>query len=277
MRFIISAFIICSSGSFAYGQEDPSKHKYTMFNPVPRDKMKEMETDRPDVTESAYTVKAGHFQVETDLFKLIRVTADGMQLIQTAYNVGNYKLGLTERMDIQLVVPSYVINTTRNVAMQAISNKTSGLDDITLRLKYNLWGSSGGKSALAVLPFVSLPTSSFANNGVQGGLTFPFALALTEKTSFGAQATISFVKEDNDKYYTNMLYSFTFGHPIIKRLDGFVEGVATYSPYGNITDTYANAGLIFSANSNFNIDAGLNYGLNKTAGNSYFIGFSFRY
>jgi hypothetical protein len=277
MRFIISAFILCSIGTFAYGQEDTTKHNYNLFNPVPRDKMKDMETDRPDVTESAYTVEAGHFQVESDLFKQVRVKAGGVQSIQTAYNVGNYKLGLTPKMDIQLVVPTYVINTTRDVATQAITDKASGFDDVTLRLKYNVWGGSGGKSALAVLPFVSLPTSSFASNGVQGGITFPFALAVTEQTSFGAQATISFVKEDNNRYYTNMLYSFTFGHPLLKQLDGFVEGVATYSPYSKTTDTYANGGLIFSANSNLNIDAGLNYGLNKSAGNIYFIGFSFRY
>lgn len=28
--------------------------------------MRDFETDRPDVTESAYTVDAGHFQLETD-------------------------------------------------------------------------------------------------------------------------------------------------------------------------------------------------------------------
>ncbi|RWY46229.1 transporter [Mucilaginibacter gilvus] len=277
MRIINLVLLFCFTASLARGQSDTVKHKYTLFNPVPRDKMKEMETDRPDVTESAYTVEAGHFQVETDLFKQIRVKADGVQSIQTAYNVANYKLGLTEKMDIQLVVPTYVINTTRDVATQNITDKAKGFDDITLRFKYNLWGSGGGNSALAILPFVSLPTSSFASNGVQGGITFPFALAVTEKTSFGAQATISFVKEDNNRYYTNMLYSFTFGHPLFKQLDGFVEGVATYSPYSKTTDTYANGGLIFSANSNLNIDAGLNYGLNKSAGNIYFIGFSFRY
>jgi hypothetical protein len=277
MRFMVSVFSICFFTSLAYGQGDTSKHKYTLLNPVPRDKMKDMETDRPDVTESAYTVPAGHLQVESDLFKQVRVKVGGMQSIQTAYNVGNYKLGLTEKTDIQLVIPTYVKNTTRRIHGLDVLEQVSGFDDITLRLKYNVWGSGAGKTALAVLPFVSLPTSSFANNGVQGGVTFPFALAVTDKTSFGAQATISFVKEDNSRYYTNMLYSFTFGHSLFKQLDGFVEGVATYSPYSKTTDTYANGGLIFSASGNLNIDAGLNYGLNKSAGNIYFVGFSFRY
>ena len=43
------------------------KSSYHFFNPTPRELMREMSTDRPDLTESAYTVDAGHFQIETDL------------------------------------------------------------------------------------------------------------------------------------------------------------------------------------------------------------------
>ena len=34
--------------------------------------MREMSTDRPDKTESPYTVDAGHFQIEWDLFNFER-------------------------------------------------------------------------------------------------------------------------------------------------------------------------------------------------------------
>ena len=37
--------------------------------------MRDFETDRPDITESAYSVDAGHFQLETDLFKTEHVKA----------------------------------------------------------------------------------------------------------------------------------------------------------------------------------------------------------
>jgi len=277
MRSIIFIIAISLFTSLAYGQTDTARRKYSLFNPVPKDKMKDMETDRPDVTESAYTVEAGHFQVESDLFKQVRNKSDGMQTIENTYNLANLKLGITQKLDVQLVVPTYATNTTRDLATNKIIDKQSGFGDITARVKYNIWGSGGGKSALAVLPFVSLPSSSFADNGVQGGVTFPFALELNDKTSFGAQTTISFVKEDNNKYYTDMLYSFTFGRSLFEQLDGFVEGVATYSPYAKNTDFYANGGLIFSATKNFNIDAGLNIGLNSGADNIYFVGFSFRY
>ncbi|TSD65044.1 transporter [Inquilinus sp. KBS0705] len=277
MRYIILLLVLGSFSATTYGQTDTTRHKYNLFSPVPRDKMKDMETDRPDVTESAYTVEAGHFQVESDLVKQVRNKADGLKSMQSIFNLANFKLGLTEKTDIQLVIPTHVRNTTRHAITNELIDESAGFDDITLRVKYNIWGSGGGKSALAVLPFVSLPTSSFASNGVQGGVTFPFALELNEKTSFGAQTTISFVKEDNNKYYTDMLYSFTFGRSLFKKLDGFVEGVSTYSPYAKKTDFYANGGLIFSATNNLNIDAGVNIGLNTGADKIFFLGFSFRY
>lgn len=43
------------------------KRQFTLFNPTPDKLMREMSTDRPDTTESPYTVDAGHFQFELDL------------------------------------------------------------------------------------------------------------------------------------------------------------------------------------------------------------------
>ena len=43
------------------------KAQYHLFNPVPKEKMRDFVTDRPDRTESPISVDAGHFQIETDL------------------------------------------------------------------------------------------------------------------------------------------------------------------------------------------------------------------
>src|SRR5881396_2721309 len=51
----------------ADGSTGPDKSQYTLLNPPPREWMREMSTDRPDKTESAFTVDAGHFQVEADI------------------------------------------------------------------------------------------------------------------------------------------------------------------------------------------------------------------
>lgn len=279
-RHFITILITGLFASFAYGQTDTAKlkttnRKYSLFYPVPKDKMKEMETDRPDATESAYTVEAGHFQMESDLLRHLWNKTNGMVNIENAFNLGNYKLGLTERMDIQFVVPAYVSHSIRERITNKIISRTGGWDDITLRLKYNLWGNAGGKTALAVLPFLSFPTSSFSNNGIQGGIILPFALQLKEGLNFGTQTGMELLKDDN-RYHADFLYSFTFGKSVSSKLNVFAEAFASFSPYLKNTDIYANGGVIFSVSKNFNIDAGFNYGIDKDADRIFFTGFSFR-
>ena len=261
----------------ANGQTGSEKDKYNLFNPVPKDKMRDMETDRPDATESAYTVAAGHFQVETDLFKQVRNRNSGFLNIQNVFNLANFKVGLTENIDIQFVVPTYVSNKTREVSTNNIVDKTAGFDDITLRLKYNIWGNGGGKTAFAVLPFLSFPTSSFSNNGIQGGIIFPFAVKLKEGLNAGTQAGIELVKEDNNRYYTNFVYSVTVGKSLFKKINSLAEALTTYSSYTKNTDVYINGGLIYAISEDLNIDAGVNYGINKGTDTIFFSGFSFRY
>src|SRR5512140_1526866 len=44
----------------------PDKSGYNLFHPTPHDLMRELTPDRPDKTESPYTVDAGHLQLEMD-------------------------------------------------------------------------------------------------------------------------------------------------------------------------------------------------------------------
>ena len=265
---------------FAGAQNSSSQSaakKYSLFHPVHRDKMKKMSTDRPDVTESAYTAEAGHFQVEADLFKHVRNKTENLLNTQNIYNLANFKIGLTENTDIQLVFPTYVNTATHDLNTNKIINKTGGFDDITLRLKYNFWGNSGGKTAFAVLPYISFPTSSFSKNGVQGGILFPFAAEIKEGLSFGTQAAVDIVKEENDHYSADLIYSFTLGKTIFKNADLFAETYTTYSPYNKKADIFLNSGIIYSVTKNLNIDAGFNYGLKKDSDRIFFTGFSWRY
>ena len=40
---------------------------YSLWNPTPDDKLRDLATDRPDKTESPITVDAGRFQIEADI------------------------------------------------------------------------------------------------------------------------------------------------------------------------------------------------------------------
>jgi len=92
-------------------EPQPDKRQYHLFNPAPRVHMREMNTDRPDKTESPYTVDAGHFQVEMDLvsYSHNHDTSRGQNTRSDALAVApiNLKVGLLNNVDLQLVLDTY--------------------------------------------------------------------------------------------------------------------------------------------------------------------------
>src|SRR2546423_15411810 len=62
IKYAIAGLLCVASVALA---ED--KSQFNLFNPTPRDQMRELNTDRPDRTEGPYTVDAGHVQLELDL------------------------------------------------------------------------------------------------------------------------------------------------------------------------------------------------------------------
>lgn len=113
--------------------------------------MRNFETDRPDVTESASTLDAGHFQLKTDLFKTEHFKTPGITTMNNYYNAANIKMGITNSLDIQFVVNSLVVSTINNNISKM---KTSGFGGVTLRAKQNLMGNDNHQSAIAILPFL---------------------------------------------------------------------------------------------------------------------------
>ena len=74
--------LVAPAALIAEPEASPSdKSGYHLFHPTPRALMREMSTDRPDQTESAYTVDAGHFQLEMDFanFTYDHHSADGVR------------------------------------------------------------------------------------------------------------------------------------------------------------------------------------------------------
>src|SRR5688500_9280794 len=89
----------------ARAEEPGEKWQYNLFNPTPRELMRELSTDRPDTTESADTVDAGHVQVE---MSFVEYTRDGGGAFEEfAFVPVNLKVGLLNNVDLQLVLPSY--------------------------------------------------------------------------------------------------------------------------------------------------------------------------
>ncbi len=145
------------------------KSGFHLFNPTPRDQMRELSTDRPDQTESPYTVDAGHVQLEWDLANATfdRDRSGGGNVSTRAYGFAgvNAKVGLLNQVDLQLIVDGHADSrVTDNVAGTVA--KGSGFGEMQTRLKINLWGNDGGRTALGIMPFVKWP---LPKSGVRNG------------------------------------------------------------------------------------------------------------
>lgn len=75
----------------------PDKSRYWLFNPTPENQLRDLTTDRPDLSESAFTVDAGHVQFETNIFGYSKSRPDAEGTVTSSYDYGNtnIRIGLT--------------------------------------------------------------------------------------------------------------------------------------------------------------------------------------
>lgn len=245
----------------------PDKSQYHLFNPVPKDQMRELTTDRPDQTESAITVDAGHVQVEMDFFNYTydRHSTDGVKT--ETWNIApiNVRIGLLNHLDLHVILDNYVDTRTKE-GRDTI--RASGFGDITLRMKYNFWGNEGGPTSFGIIPFVKLPlsASNIRNGRTEGGVILPFSVELPWGWSAGMMTEADFVSDDHGGYETEWVNSISFSRDLTKNLGMYLEffSVVGTAP-GFQWQGQVDAGLTYAISDNIQLDCGCNFGVTKSA------------
>lgn len=256
------------------------KWQYNLFNPTPREQMREMSTDRPDTTESPITVDAGHIQIESSLFDYGRNDDGGIEEEVFTYGAMNVKFGLLNNVDLQIVFDSYTEVKTEDQTT-GISDTVDGFSDVQARLKVNLWGNEGGKTALAFFPFVKVPTgTALSNDKVEGGIILPFSLELTETIGLGLMAEADFVRADvGDGYDTEFVHTAVLGFDVTDKIGAFVEYVGVTGSDGAFDYRASSVlGLTYGYSDDIQFDTGVRIGLNDAAEDvGFFVGASTRF
>ena len=75
---------------------------------APKAALRDLETDRPDATESPVTVDKGHFQFETTFLGFSRNDDAGTRTETLGVMESNLKYGLCNNTDLQLAFTPYV-------------------------------------------------------------------------------------------------------------------------------------------------------------------------
>ncbi len=215
------------------------------------DGLRPLSTDRPDTTESPHTVDFGHFQFEMEMANWQR---DGGNSTSNFAEM-NAKIGLARNTDLQLVLPAFTHE----------ESGAEGFGDMELRWKQNLWGNDGGPTALALMPFIKLPTASreLGNGEVEGGLIVPFGFDGPADWSCAVMAEIDLALDDDGSgYHPVFLSSATASHALSEQTAVFFELVGVFNTDATSeTEAYFNTGCTWAPFETFQLDGGVRVGL----------------
>jgi hypothetical protein len=263
---------------------EQKKSQFNLFHPTPPDLMREFNTDRPDKTESPYTVDAGHVQSEIDLvnysYDRRNPQHESRRVQQLDFLSTNFKIGLLNNLDFQLISDNFVWVREEDLDTDR-ADETSGAGDLTLRLKLNLWGNDGGKSALGFMPFVTFATAS-ENLGVEDtefGFIVPLALELPHQFSLGLMSEFDFVRDERDDLNFVWVNSITLSHDIVKNLEGYIELFTAFDPdRTSAAQITFDLGVTYQIDPDVQLDAGVNIALTREPEDwNPFVGISIRY
>jgi hypothetical protein len=280
IKRILLAALCCNSLACAALAED-----YNLFNPVPDDKMRTMSTERPSISDSPYTIDSGHLQLETSVLSSTHdSTCAGGGCVKTNFlsagNATTIRLGLTQSSEIQVIGDLYDRLTVSDKTNHT-RNRNDGYGDTVVRYKYNLWGNDGNGTAIAILPYVKIPTNQndLGNHDVEGGVNIPYSWTIDEQWSIGGTSGISRLHDDDNGGYVMGYSNIGFvNYNFTEKFSGFTE-LATFReedhPQWNNT---IGAGVVYAVNPNLNIDSDVNIGISRAADDvNWLTGFSYRY
>jgi hypothetical protein len=247
-------------------KSSPDKSQYTLFNPTPTDQMRPFNTDRPTKSNVPYTVDAGHFQYEGDIFIYSFDNTTTPDTDNTGWVLFNptFKAGLTNWADLEVNFSAQNIlrSVTRSTGAVTASN---GFGDTFTRLKMNLWGNDGGTTAFALIPYGKWPTAPLGvgNGYAEGGIIAPLAISLPYGFTTILMGELDYLKNPvSPGYRANFQSLINLNRSIFENVTAYAEIYAQWPNSPDLKNTYTlDFALAWTPLPNFQLDVGINVGL----------------
>ncbi len=260
----------------AASTEPPDKWQYTLFDPTPCNEMREMDTDRPNQTNTPHTIDAGHIQIETGFFDYAyyRDQYQGANARIEALDLGqfNFRLGILNDLELNAIVNSYdFLRVSDYVANQ--STRQNGFGDTVVGGKLNFWGNDGpddvGDTAFGIQPQFKIPTARQQIGNGYGELFvgLPFLMNLPVGFHLALQTTVSWQRNVEDSgYVTGWQNCASIDRVFFGNFDIYLEywSLVTTELHQESQQTL-DVGFTYPLNDNVVLDTGANIGLNKAS------------
>ncbi len=174
-----------------------------------------------------------------------------------------YSYGLTENLDIIKLGLPYQLN--RNYENGKLVEKSSGISDLSLEMKWRLYEKNG--FSLAIKPFVTLPTGDDEKGLGSGRSTFGFYLIVTQELKpFDFHINLGYIRNENQLDEKKNLWhaSAAAGAEVIKDIK-LVANVGIEKNPDKLESTnpaFMLGGIVYSVSETMDITAGLKKSLN---------------
>ena len=222
---------------------------------------------RPGLASATCTVPAGRFQLESGIADWSRDRSGGTTANELVVAATDLKYGLSGRSHIELALVPFVRSKVRDGAS---TESASGFGDLTVRYLHRITGDEAAL-AVALYPFVKLPTAGqpIGNGRWEGGLVVPvdfslpgtpFSVTVSPEAGWAAD-------EDGDGHHLSLGHAAGISAEVTDRLSVALEVSQgwDWDPAGTTRETLGGVSAAFLLNPDFQLDGGVNAGLNRTA------------
>jgi hypothetical protein len=198
--------------------------------------------------------------------------ADASGAVTDTYEfpTSNLRIGLTGNTELGIVWQPYGIASPRGGNLPS----ARGIGNVTLRAKVNLWGNDGparaGATALAVLPYIDIPTdggNGIGESQIGFGLIVLFAIDLGGGLGLGINGGANFTRlDDGATYNAGGLLSASLAYEWTSVLGTYAEVVWEFSRSDRAGDIVTlDTGFTFALGRDWQLDAGVNIGATPAA------------
>ena len=223
-----------------------------------------LQADRPDQTESPYTVPLKHFQAEIG-FALEKVNSEDKNYF---YPASLWKYGLTQNLEFRL--------TTELLTNRSGDITTNGFNPISIGFKINICKEKGIIPMTSFIGHISIPalgSKYFKSSYMVPGFRFTMQHSLSDWISLGYNLGAEW---DGETAEPILIYTLTSGFSFTDKFGGYIE-IYGFDPIDHKADHRADLGFTYYITDNILIDVSGGPGLTDNAPDYFFaLGFSIR-
>ncbi|HIK62826.1 MAG TPA: transporter [Flavobacteriales bacterium] len=216
-------------------------------------------TDRPDQTESSFSVEVGQLQIESGL--LIEYIGEDKTNRNISLPSNLFRYGIYKGVELRLL--NQIKFYQGKIGKFLVS-------DLELGVKVELFHNNSVNCA--ILTHLTLPTGSneLSNKEVQMINKFCISKDLNDEIGIACNIGYNYLSKDNEIY----TYSIVLGSIVSESVSIYIEPFGEFIGLGNQTSSI-NTGLTYLLNNHFQLDYSFGLGLNHKM-NYVSVGFSWR-